>query len=184
MIRLDLKKTLVTATLLIASVAGVNNASATTLSVGSTSVGATLTQAGPSTVNVSIVGSLVSSFEIFASESTGSAIVGVPIDITQQLQSVELFQTSALVSGANATLLDSLTPLATFTNLTAGSLVTSLNSGSNFFTFRAITSSPETYLLSAQVSAVPLPAAAWLFISALLGLGTLGRRRKLHSVAQ
>lgn len=39
------------------------------------------------------------------------------------------------------------------------------------------TAGPLAYSLDFQVSEVPLPAAAWLFGSALLGLGALKRRR-------
>jgi hypothetical protein len=48
------------------------------------------------------------------------------------------------------------------------------SSGAGLFTFAGST---LTYTLGSVVAQTPLPAAAWLLISGLLGLGAVGRRR-------
>jgi len=48
------------------------------------------------------------------------------------------------------------------------------SSGAGLFTFSGST---LTYTLGSVVAQTPLPAAAWLLISGLLGLGAVGRRR-------
>lgn len=185
MFELVSKKTFVGLGVVLLSALGTNSASATTLSTGD-SVGTAVFNnpvGAPNVVNIGINGSAFSSIEIIASEATASAIVGVPIDFSMLpgLDSVELFQTAGFLEESDSASLSSLSPLVTFTNLTVSSIVTSLNAGSNFFVFRANTANPNNFLLNAQVSAVPLPAAAWLFLSAMLGLGALGRHRKLHA---
>ena len=58
------------------------------------------------------------------------------------------------------------------------------NSPSNFATFSLNTNGDVTYaLMAAAPAAVPIPAAAWLMGSGLLGLGGLMRRRKAARAA-
>ncbi len=68
-----------------------------------------------------------------------------------------------------------------FTNLPAGTY--SLFVGGNF---AGGTGAPAKYTVSLTASPVPLPAAAWLFGSGLVGLGSLARARlrKGYVVAQ
>jgi len=71
----------------------------------------------------------------------------------------------------NSVTLDDWTPLKSFYVAAGGSL-----------SFRlADVSHDQFYVSGMQVSAVPLPAAAWLFGSALLGFGALRRKQKAGS---
>ncbi|MBK9307733.1 MAG: hypothetical protein IPM58_11755 [Nitrospira sp.] len=67
-----------------------------------------------------------------------------------------------------------------FTNLPAGTYT--LFVGGNFTGFSG---TPGKYTVDVTASPVPLPAAAWLFGSGLLGLGSLarGRMRKRNAIA-
>lgn len=65
-----------------------------------------------------------------------------------------------------------------FTNLPAGTY--SLFVGGNF---AGGTGAPGKYTVSLTASPVPLPAAAWLFGSGLLGLGSLAGRLRKHRAA-
>lgn len=67
----------------------------------------------------------------------------------------------------------------TAVNLAQAGVYRALNSGSQYFLKLAFTNGDATsWAASTNISAVPLPAAAWLFGSALLGLGALRRKQK------
>ena len=64
-------------------------------------------------------------------------------------------------------------------NLAATYIYRALVPGSQYaLVLSEIPSDPGLYAATTQISAVPLPAAAWLFGSALLGLGALRRKQK------
>jgi hypothetical protein len=58
-----------------------------------------------------------------------------------------------------------------------------LVAGTNTFNFNVTGTGGAQWILSAAITAVPLPAAAWLFISALGALVLVGRRRRMHATA-
>lgn len=62
-------------------------------------------------------------------------------------------------------------------NLAATSVYRALVAGAQYALVLSETD-PRLYSATTQISAVPLPAAAWLFGSALLGFGALRRKQK------
>ena len=104
-----------------------------------------------------------------------------------QLVTINLYQDTGAVGGATAGEFDNpasmtMTPdllLATSTGFNAA--FNWFLSASNFYFLEFITT-PESGL-SAEVSAVPVPAAGILFASALFGAGFLGRRKKKAKTA-
>lgn len=58
-----------------------------------------------------------------------------------------------------------------------------LDAGINAFEFIVTGTGANSWTLSAAIKAVPLPAAAWMFISALIGLVLVGRRRNQYAAA-
>lgn len=57
-----------------------------------------------------------------------------------------------------------------------------LSSGAQYILKIAVSGGATAFSATTQVSAVPLPAAAWLFGSALLGLGIFRRRKQVAAV--
>lgn len=57
-----------------------------------------------------------------------------------------------------------------------------LTAGAQYVLKIAVSGGATAFSASTQVSAVPLPAAAWLFGSALLGLGLFRRRKQAEAI--
>lgn len=67
----------------------------------------------------------------------------------------------------------------TAVNLAQTAVYRALNPGQQYFLDMIFTNATATaFGITTNISAVPLPAAAWLFGSALLGLGALRRKQK------
>ena len=92
--------------------------------------------------------------------------LGAPIPVPFQLGDITVTQDGNLLTpifGGDGIRID-------IANLVA-------NTASEFvFTVANIT---DPFDLQVKITAIPLPAAAWLFISALAGLGVIGRRRRV-----
>lgn len=70
-------------------------------------------------------------------------------------------------------------------NLAATYVYRALVSGSQYaLVLSEIPSDPGLYAATTQISAVPLPAAAWLFGSAVLGFGALRRKQKAGATSE
>lgn len=57
-----------------------------------------------------------------------------------------------------------------------------LTAGAQYILKIAVSGGPNAFSATTQISAVPLPAAAWLFGSALMGLGLFRRRKQVAAV--
>jgi hypothetical protein len=118
--------------------------------------------------------------DITTSQDTGvinPQDVGTAIAMLDNITHVDLLDSSNnIVGGANAVYslanFGELSTLTSFVNFSVGTLLLP-----GAYTLKIYGDDGAAY--SGTISAVPLPAAAWLFGSALLGLGALRRKQKV-----
>lgn len=134
---------------------------------------------GIDTWTINLMGPAGLTVDITTSQDTGvinPQDVGTAIAMLDNITRVDLLDSSNnVVGGANAVYslanFGSLSTLTSFVNFSVGTL---LMPGTYYLKI----SGDDGAAYSGTISAVPLPAAAWLFGSALLGFGALRRKQK------
>jgi hypothetical protein len=128
---------------------------------------------------INLLGPAGLTVDITTSQDTGAINpqdVGTAIASLKNITRVDLLDSSNnVVGGANAVYslanFGTLSTLTSFVNFSIGTLLLP-----GAYTLKIYGDDGAAY--SGTISAVPLPAAAWLFGSALLGLGAMRRKQK------
>ena len=121
--------------------------------------------------------------------SSGSGFVGTYfqlIDTDDDLNTVNytLYEDDEVTQTLGSWVLGTIVGSWSRTDVNSGttpSYFASLVANSHYVLKMDLVNSLNDYSSSTQISTVPLPAAAWLFGSALLGLGALRRKQKANS---
>lgn len=140
------------------------SASSVTLSANGNYYAADFLPPSPATVTITVGGSVTGA--VFKLADT--LVDGYTVDY-------QLYDSGMNAVGASWTMTD----LGdTALNLAQAGVYRALSTGTYYLEYAFANGDPLAYGVTTQISAVPLPAAAWLFGSALLGLGALRRKQK------